>query len=241
MKDTVLDLLAPKEEAGSFEGLSLYSAAQNHNLTKTDALELANKVLGVIEEGADSRKLLNYFSLMHIAKRTSYYYDSDVLEGMALAIDYYLNPSPESLNKIQEITIQARDKLTKTAARDELNDRFSTAELAINYLSDYFGDDLIEELVELTGVSKATVKRYQSGNNPRRTTHDLLTRLAKTFYLLSETKTKEQVIDFYKNEIILDTSGLGPTSLRNYLIQYHNFSYSISGALKNKYGWTDIY
>lgn len=241
MKDTVLDLLAPEEDGGSFDGLSLYQAVQNSSLTKTDALDLSNQIIEIIDDGADSRDLLYYFSLMNIAKRTSYYYDSGTIDGMALAIDYHLNPSDETLSKIKAMAIEARDKLTQTAARDELNSRFATAELAINYLSDYFGDNLTDELVEITGVSKATVKRYQSGGNPKRTAHDLLTRLAKVFYLLSETKTQQEIIDFYKNEIVLDSAGLGPTSIRDYLTQYHTFSYSITGALKNKYGWTDIY
>jgi hypothetical protein len=242
MKDTVLDLLAPEDDRGSFDNLSIYESLKNGSLNKTDALELTDKVLEIIDNGADSNQLLHNLSLLHIAKRSGYYHEQRVmLEGMTLAIDYHLNPNADTLLQIKEMVISAQNELTKTAARDELNNKFATAELAMNYLEGFFGDDLIEEVVELTGVSKATVKRYQSGSNPRRRAHDLLTRMAKMFFAFSETKTKEEIVDFYKNETILDINTLGAVSVRDYLIKYHSFSYMITNALKDNYDLEDIY
>lgn len=223
IQETVFNALVPGEEEKDYSDISIFELLSVDNtLTYEDAGDLVEVLLSKFDQGADPDEITYLFALLSIARQVDY----KIKENLALVLDYKLYQKEEVLVEIKARVLEIKEEFKSADRRAHYRSLFPTTDLALDYLEDFFADDLIEEIADITGVSAATVKRYQKGSQPRYYTEDLIVRLAKIFYCLKEDqgKTKEEVIDFYKNEKVINTNSGPDQSLSEYLRDYHYFT-----------------
>jgi hypothetical protein len=223
IQDTIFDALVPGKEVKDYSDMSLFDLLSiNNTLTYEDSVELTESILAKFDQGADPKEITYLFALLTISRQVDY----KIRENLALVIDYSLYQKEEALEEIEKRVLAVQAEFQAVDNRARYNSLFPTGDVALDYLEEFFGDDLVEEIVNITGVSQATVKRYRKGHRPRYYTEDLIVRLAKIFYCLKEDqgKTGDQVVDFYKNEKIVKVHSGPEQSLADHFKDYHYFS-----------------
>jgi transcriptional regulator with XRE-family HTH domain len=224
IQETVFDALVPDKEEGDYSNLSVFDLLQStYTLNHEDSVELTDIILGKINDGADGDEVVYFFALLSSARQ----YDHRLKENLGLVIDYHLYKKESIIDEIKKRVLIIEKEFKAQENRDRYRSIFPGADSALDYLEEFFQDDLLDEIVTITGVSKATVKRYRKGGNPRYYTEDMLIRLAKIFYCLKEdqNKTNQEVLDFYRNKKLIKLRNLGNAqTLAEYLKSYKYFS-----------------
>lgn len=223
IQETVFDVLVPDKEEKDYANLSIFDLLQGACvLSHEDSVEIVNILVDKFNDGANGDEIVYLFALLSSIRQ----YDYKLKENLGLALDYHLYKNEAVLDEIKERVLSIKKDFQAQENRDRYRSLFATADSALDYLEEFFEDDLLDEIVTITGVSAATVKRYRKGGNPRYYTEDMLVRLAKIFYCLREeqNKTNQEVLDFYRKEKAIELNSGSKQTLAEYLKNYKYFS-----------------
>lgn len=231
LKDEIISTLAPDSEEEviktDFNPVALFSGAQRMNY------EERIRSAGEILEITDSDRLV--YATATFTAAESMRYGSGMNKLLFLAIEYKETGDSSLKEEIVSIISKRIDQLEKQKKADELRNLFPSSISIFDYLSSFFEDDLLDEIIEITAVSKPTAKRYINGKTPRSDNYNMFYSIAKIFFILENDRgmSKEKVIDWYKTH---DISGDNepPRSLRDLVIKYRYFPYAATSALEKE-------
>jgi hypothetical protein len=150
------------------------------------------------------------------------------MSTLALAATYSLHPSPQLFERLKDWSEDIEKNLVRKEAARLEKIAVGSLDASIDFLKEYFEEDLAEELVYLTKVTKPTAKRWMSGNNMNWRHAQKIKLTARIFYYLDHKQNydKKESLSWYRSpqnkgrtprEMLAGYSYVTPSELRNLL------------------------
>jgi hypothetical protein len=160
----------------------------------------------------------------------SYSYPNNYVRALYSAIDYLESGDKNNLLEIKDTLEEMVKKHREEDKSANIRSATSSKEKVMDIIEAVWGDDTEDNLVELTAVKRATVKRWMGGANIGSGSYNSILPLAKLFHVLREDRgyTREDLSRWYDEPLadgqtprqaLVNSSWGVPSNLRELMVE----------------------